>query len=99
MPAVQRKGDKNDGPGEATGGVASVRVHNLPIMIPGDPVTAHPPYGKKGAKTIHNDGTQKTAGGVATVRAGGKPVVVTTNADTCGHARVGGSPDVFAGGR
>ena len=99
MPAVQRKGDKNDGTGEATGGVASVRVNNLPIMIPGDPVTAHPPYGKKGAKTIHNDGTQKTAGGVATVRAGGKPVVVTTNADTCGHARVGGSPDVFAGGR
>jgi uncharacterized Zn-binding protein involved in type VI secretion len=99
MPAVQRKGDKNDGTGEATGGVASVRVNNLPIMIPGEPVTAHPPYGKKGAKTIHNDGTQKTAGGVATVRAGGKPVVVTTNADTCGHARVGGSPDVFAGGR
>jgi hypothetical protein len=26
-------------------------------------------------------------------------VVVTTDADTCGHARVGGSPDVFAGGR
>jgi hypothetical protein len=25
--------------------------------------------------------------------------VVTTDADTCGHARVGGSPDVFAGGR
>jgi hypothetical protein len=25
--------------------------------------------------------------------------VVTGNADTCGHARVGGSPNVFAGGR
>jgi hypothetical protein len=36
---------------------------------------------------------------VSSVRAGGKPVVVTGNADTCGHARVGGSPNVFAGGR
>lgn len=99
MPAVQRKGDKNDGTGEATGGVASVRVNNLPIMIPGEPVTPHPPYGRRGAATLHNDGSQKTAGGVATVRAGGKPVVVTTNTDTCGHARVGGSPNVFAGGR
>ena len=99
MPAAQRRGDENAGTGKATGGVASVRVNNLPIMIPAQAVTAHPPYGKKGAKTAHNDGTQKTAGGVASVRAGGKPVVVTTNEDTCGHARVGGSPDVFVGGR
>ena len=99
MPAVQRQGDKNDGTGEAAGGVASVRVNNKPIMIPAQAVSAHPPYGSKGAKTVHNDGTQKTAGGVASVRAGGKPVVVTGNKDTCSHARVGGSPDVFAGGR
>ena len=99
MPAVQRRGDKNDGTGAATGGVASVRVNNLPIMIPGQAVTAHPPYGAKGAKTLHNDGTQKTAGGVASVRAGGKSVVVTGDKDTCGHSRAGGSPNVFAGGR
>lgn len=99
MPAAQRRGDLNAGDGAAQGGVDSVRVNNLPIMIPAQPVTAHPPYGKKGAKTVHNDGSQKTAGGVASVRAGNKPVVVTTNADTCGHARVGGSPDVFVGGR
>lgn len=99
MPAVQRNGDANDGNGVASGGVASVRVNNNPIMIPDQPVSAHLPYGKKGAKTIHNDGTQKTAGGVSSVRAGGKPVVVTGNKDTCGHARVDGSKDVFAGGR
>jgi len=99
MPAVQRNGDKNDGDGVASGGVASVRVNNQPIMIPAQAVSAHPPYGRRGAKTVHNDGTQKTAGGVPTVRAGGKPVVVTGNADTCGHARAGGSPNVFAGGR
>jgi len=99
MPAAQRRGDLNAGDGAAQGGVDSVRVNNLPIMIPAQPVTAHPPYGRKGAKTVHNDGSQKTAGGVTSVRAGGKPVVVTTNADTCGHARVGGSPNVFVGGR
>ena len=99
MPAVQRRGDKNNGTDAATGGVASVRVNNLPIMIPGQAVTAHPPYGGEGAETIHNDGTQKTAGGVASVRAGGKSVVVTGNKDTCGHLRAGGSPNVFAGGR
>ena len=99
MPAVQRNSDKNAGDGVASGGVASVRVNNLAIMIPAQAVSAHPPYGNKGAKTVHNDGSQKTAGGVASVRAGNKPVVVTTNADTCGHARVGGSPNVFVGGR
>jgi uncharacterized Zn-binding protein involved in type VI secretion len=99
MPAVQRNGDKNAGDGVASGGVASVRVNNQPIMIPAQAVSAHPPYGNKGAKTVHNDGTQKTAGGVASVRAGGKPVVVTGDKDTCSHARVGGSPNVFAGGR
>lgn len=99
MPAVQRNGDKNDGDGVATGGVASVRVNNQPIMIPAQPVSAHPPYGKKRRTTVHNDGTQKTAVGVASVRADGKPVVVAGNKDTCGHSRVGGSTDVFAGGR
>ena len=99
MPAVQRKGDRNAGNGVASGGVASVRVNNEPIMIPAQAVSAHPPYGRRGRSTSHNDGSQKTAGGVASVRAGGKSVVVTGNADTCGHARVGGSPNVFVGGR
>ena len=99
MPAVQRNGDKNDGDGVASGGVASVRVNNQPIMIAAQAVSAHPPYGKNNAKTVHNNGTQKTAGGVTSVRAGGKPVVVTKDKDTCGHSRVGGSPNVFAGGR
>jgi uncharacterized Zn-binding protein involved in type VI secretion len=97
MPAVQRNGDSNAGGGVANGGVPSVRVNGSAIMIPEQPVTAHPPYGRKGRRTPHNDGSQKTAGGVASVRAGGKPVVVTGDADTCGHARVGGSDNVKAG--
>ena len=97
MPAVQRDGDSNDGGGVAQGGVASVRVNNKPIMIPGQSVTPHPPYGPKGRRTQHNDGSQVTAGGVTSVRAGGKPIVVTGNADSCGHARTGGSDNVRAG--
>jgi len=81
----------------AQGGVASVRVNNKPIMIPAQAVTAHPPYGPKGERTQHNNGSQQTAGGVSSVRAGGQPVVVTGDADSCGHARVGGSGDVRAG--
>ena len=96
MPAVQRNGDANDGGGVAQGGVASVRVNNIAVMIPNQTVTAHPPYPRRG-RNQHNNGSQLTAGGVASVRAGGSSVVVTGNADTCGHARVGGSSNVRAG--
>ena len=68
-----------------------------PLGIPAQPVTPHPPYGRKGRRTEHNNGSQKTAGGVASVRAGGQPIVVTGNSDTCGHPRVGGSGDVRVG--
>ena len=97
MPGVQRDGDQNTGGGVAQGGVGSVRVNGRPVMIPGQSVTPHPPYGRKGSRTEHNNGSQKTAGGVGSVRAGGSPVVVDGNADTCGHARTGGSGDVRAG--
>ena len=97
MPSVQRNGDANAGGGVAQGGVSSVRVNGQPIMIPGQAVTAHPPYPRRG-RNEHNNGGQKTAGGVGSVRAGGQPVVVTGNADTCGHPRSGGSPDVRIGG-
>jgi uncharacterized Zn-binding protein involved in type VI secretion len=97
MPAVQRQGDSNAGGGIANGGVASVKVNGRPIMIPGQPVTPHPPYGRRRRRTSHNNGSQVTAGGIPTVRAGGQPVVVTSNADSCGHPRSGGSNNVRAG--
>jgi len=97
MPGVQRDGDSNTGGGVAQGGVGSVRVNGRPIMIPGQSVTPHPPYGPRNRRTGHNDGSQKTAGGVGSVRAGGSPVVVDGNSDTCGHARTGGSSNVRAG--
>lgn len=97
MPAAQRNGDSNAGGGVAQGGVPSVRVNGLAVMIPAQPVTPHPPYGRRGSRTIHNNGSQVTAGGVGSVRAAGQPIVVTGDADTCGHPRQGGSPDVRVG--
>lgn len=97
MPAVQRNGDANSAGGVAQGGVSSVRVNGIPIMIPSQQVTPHPPYPRRG-RNQHNNGSQKTAGGVPSVRAGNQPVVVTGDSDTCGHPRSGGSPNVRAGG-
>ncbi len=96
MPAVQRDGDANAGGGVAQGGESSVRINGRSVMIPGQSVTPHPPYPRRG-RNEHNNGGQATAGGVSSVRAAGKPIVVTGNADTCGHARAGGSPDVRIG--
>jgi uncharacterized Zn-binding protein involved in type VI secretion len=96
MPAVQRNGDSDAGGGVASGGVASVKVNGRPIMIPGQSVTPHPPYPRRG-RNAHNNGSTVTGGGVPSVRAGGQPVVVTGDADSCGHARAGGSENVRAG--
>lgn len=96
MPAAQRDGDSNAGGGVAQGGESSVRINGRSVMIPGQSVTPHPPYPRRG-RNEHNNGGQATAGGNSSVRAGGKPIVATGDADTCGHARAGGSPDVRIG--
>jgi uncharacterized Zn-binding protein involved in type VI secretion len=95
MPAVQRQGDADSVGGVATSGVASVRVNGRPIVVNGISVTPHFPCGKKKAPKTHCNAT--TSNGNSTVRAGGKPVVTANNTDTCGHPRVGGSPNVRAG--
>jgi uncharacterized Zn-binding protein involved in type VI secretion len=92
MPAVQRQGDANSAGGVAQSGVSSVRVNGRPVVVPNISVTPHPCCGRKGcAKHC----SAKTKGGSATVRAGGKPIIRTSSdVDTCGHARAGGSPNV-----
>ena len=94
MPAVQRQGDANSAGGVATSGVTSVRINGRPVVVSGISVTPHPCCGRKGcAKHC----SAVTTGGSDTVRAGGKPIIRTTaDADSCGHARAGGSPDVRA---
>lgn len=88
MPEVQRVGDVDSGGGVITNGVDSVRVNGIPVSVNGSVVTPH------ARKNSHRP---VTSGGVSSVRAGGIPINVTGNADTCGHARTGGSSDVSAG--
>ena len=92
MPAVQRVGDANSAGGVAQGGVASVRVNNLPIIVNGDGVSNHAPWVPIRVHVPHIATT--TSGGSGSVRAGGIPVVYTGDSDVCGHTRVGGSPNV-----
>jgi uncharacterized Zn-binding protein involved in type VI secretion len=86
MPAVQRVGDVDSGGGVITSGVGSVRVNGIPVSVNGSGVSPH----ARRHRPV-------TAGGVSSVRAGGIPINVTGNADTCGHARTGGSSNVSAG--
>lgn len=90
MPAVQREGDSNSAGGAAKAGVASVRVNGSTVCVTGTGVTAHAPWGIPHPPHA----AASTTGGSATVRAGGVPINRTGDVDTCGHARVGGSPDV-----
>jgi uncharacterized Zn-binding protein involved in type VI secretion len=86
MPAVQRVGDADSGGGVITSGVGSVRVNGIPVSVNGSSVSTH----ARRHRPV-------TAGGVSSVRAGGIPINVTGNADTCGHARTGGSSNVSVG--
>ena len=97
MPAVQRVGDANGAGGVAQGGVASVRVNGQPIIVDGNSVTAHAPWPQRRNNPHPPHAAATTTGGNGTVKAGGIPVVTTGCADTCGHARAGGSGDVRAG--
>lgn len=95
MPGVQRDGDADGAGGVTSGGVGSVRVNGRPVTVVGNSVSAHPCCGRKGCPPIHCGAT--TAGGSSTVKAGGISIIVTGDADTCGHARAGGSGDVRIG--
>ena len=97
MPAVQRAGDANGAGGVAQGGVASVRVNGQPIIVNGNSVTAHAPWPQRRNNPHPPHAAATTTGGNGTVKAGGIPVITTGCADTCGHARAGGSGDVRAG--
>jgi len=90
MPAVQRDGDANGAGGVASGGVSSVRVNGSPITVNGNSVSAHAPWGRPHPPHA----APVTGGGSGSVRAGGTPVVYTGCADSCGHARAGGSNNV-----
>jgi uncharacterized Zn-binding protein involved in type VI secretion len=91
MPAVQRVGDSDSGGGVIIGGVPTVFVNNRPISVNGDPVTGHFPFG-----IVHGSPCTMQQQN-STVFANNILVVITGDADTCGHSRLNGSPDVFIG--
>lgn len=93
MPAVQRVGDKNSAGGEIQQGDSSILVNGIPIAINNSPVSSHAPFGKP--HPPHQ--AARTRATQTTIDANGKQIIVTGDIDTCGHARVGGSPNVTIG--
>ena len=91
MSAAQRNGDAN-----SAGGVinsvpqSSVNCNGQLLAVNGSKGTGH-------GIGIHAAGAWKTANGSSTVLVGGTPVNRTGDADTCLHARVGGSGNVNIG--
>jgi uncharacterized Zn-binding protein involved in type VI secretion len=94
MPAVQRVGDKNSAGGAIQQGDSTVLVNGKAIAIPNAVVSSHPPYGR-GTDPHHHTKTKSSKNSTVTVN--GQPIVITGDTDTCGHPRVGGSPDVTIG--
>lgn len=91
MPRAQRQGDINSAGGRALSGVQSVRVNGRPVVVQGIKVTSHPPCGRPGGSRHCN---AQTKGGSGSVRAGGRQIIRTNDIDSCGHPRIGGSPNV-----
>lgn len=89
MKKVQRVGDAND-----AGGVISASLQDFVycngklVAVDGSPVTPHKPFFPPHTGTV-------TANGSSFVFINGIPVNFETTADSCGHVRVDGSPDVF----
>lgn len=88
MSAVQRLGDPNDAGAPTTGaGQGFVFCNGIPVVLVGSPVAGH------------GDGPHRspvTTGGSAFNYINGSRIILTGNSDSCGHARVGGSPNVFS---
>mgnify|MGYP000544125522 FL=1 len=92
---LHRLTDPNTAEGLVTQTVlqSTVRANGLLVSVDGSCVTAHFPFEAPHAPTC----LPKTANGCQTVRAEGIPVNARTQADTCGHPRAQGSPNVFVG--
>lgn len=89
---VARVSDQNSGGGTVTTTPqGSVFVNGLLVAVNGSTGTGHPSGGK------HQSGAWQTANASGTVFINGLPVNAAGDADSCGHVRVGGSPDTFIG--
>ena len=93
--AVQRVGDKNSAGGLILRGDSTVLVNGRPIAVQNTPVSPHPCCGAQGCRPIHCNA--QTRNSIGTVLVNGIPLIITNDVDTCGHPRVGGSPNVYVG--
>lgn len=90
---VHRMGDPSDANGRITAIPQSTVFANRKLVsVDGSIGTSHPPCP---ADPIHCAGNWKTANGSPSVFINGIPVNGRGDADTCGHVRAEGSPDVF----
>lgn len=94
--AVQRVGDQNSAGGLILRGDNTVLVNGRAIAVQNTPVSAHPCCGAQGCPPVHCNAQTQTSAGEILVN--GVPLIKTNDVDTCGHTRVGGSPDVVIGG-
>jgi len=89
MPQVHRMGDPNDaGAPIVSVPQSTVFVNGRIGSVDGSSVAGH-------GKNVHS--SPKTANGSATVFFGGIPANRQGDADTCGHTRTSGSPDMIVG--
>lgn len=70
----------------------NVFANSLLVSVNGAVGTSHPPCP---TPVIHCGGVWRTANGSPNVFINNIPVNRLSDADTCGHVRVGGSPNVF----
>ncbi len=86
---VARMTDANSGGGVITTiPQSTVFANSLLVSINGSIGTDH-------GKNQHNAGRWRTANGSSNVFIQGTPVNRQSDADSCSHSRVGGSPTVF----
>jgi len=95
VPAVQRVGDKDSAGGVILNGDSTVLVNGRAVAIRGASVSPHPCCGARGCPPTHCNA--KTQASNSTVLVNGVPIVLTSDVDTCGHPRSGGSPNVTVG--
>lgn len=93
MPQTHRLGDCNTADGCVTNiPQNNVFANDLLVVVNGSIGTSHPPCPDP---AIHCAGNWVTANGSPNVFVNNIPVNFTGNADTCGHTRAAGSPNVI----
>lgn len=89
MPALSRKGDRNNAGGQIVNGAANVFCNGLPVGLHVSRITKHGPRPKK---KPHCCAVTTTAS--ANVFCEGKPVLRVSSGNNCGHKIVQGSNNV-----